>query len=255
MDWHAIDWRKAHAHRASAPSSYRQPRFDRWEAASLTGGLNGLSCLRGNSHEQFLGGGVAVTSPCYPAWGAVMLPGYPTFTSRCPSTTPASTPPCSASSAPACWRGRRSSCSLRCCSPPSATPAYLRARGRQRSDSTHVLAKVRALNRLECVGATFRHALNCLAVVAPDWLVAHSPPAWLERYGARFVDDRLPESKAEREELGDRDRRRWARPARRARRARGTQLAGSGPGRADPAPGLAAAVHLDAAGDLALAHE
>ena len=77
----------------------------------------------------------------------------------------------------------------------------LRARGRQRSDSTHVLAKVRALNRLECVGATFRHALNCLAVVAPDWLVAHSPPAWLERYGPRFVDDRLPESKTERDTL------------------------------------------------------
>jgi len=77
----------------------------------------------------------------------------------------------------------------------------LRARGRQRSDSTHVLAKVRALNRLECVGATFRHALNSLAVVAPDWIVALSPPAWLERYGPRFVDDRLPQSKAERDTL------------------------------------------------------
>ena len=77
----------------------------------------------------------------------------------------------------------------------------LRTRGRQRSDSTHVLATVRALNRLEGVGATFRHALNCLAVVAPDWIVAHSQPAWLERYGPRFADDRLPESTAEREAL------------------------------------------------------
>jgi transposase len=77
----------------------------------------------------------------------------------------------------------------------------LRARGRQRSDSTHVLASVRALNRLECVGATLRHALNCLAVVAPEWLVAQSQPAWLERSGPRFLDDRLPESKAEREVL------------------------------------------------------
>ena len=50
----------------------------------------------------------------------------------------------------------------------------LRSRGRQRSDSTHVLAAVRALNRIKCVGATLRHALNCLAVVAPDWLIAHA---------------------------------------------------------------------------------
>src|SRR5690348_15093701 len=37
---------------------------------------------------------------------------------------------------------------------------WLKARGRQRTDSTHVLAKVRALNRLECVGETMFHALN-----------------------------------------------------------------------------------------------
>jgi transposase len=74
----------------------------------------------------------------------------------------------------------------------------LRAHSRQRSDSTHVLAAVRALNRLECVGATLRHALNSLAVVAPDWLLAHSQSDWLERYGRRLEDYRLPESKAER---------------------------------------------------------
>ncbi len=74
----------------------------------------------------------------------------------------------------------------------------LRVRGRQRSDSTHVLAAVRALNRLECVGATMRHALNSLAVVVPDWLLAHSHPDWLERYGPRMEDYRLPESKDDR---------------------------------------------------------
>ncbi len=42
--------------------------------------------------------------------------------------------------------------------------------GRQRTDSTHVLAAVRALNRLECVIETMRHALESLAVAAPDWL-------------------------------------------------------------------------------------
>ena len=36
----------------------------------------------------------------------------------------------------------------------------LAAGGRQRTDATHVLAKVRALNRLVCVGETFRGALG-----------------------------------------------------------------------------------------------
>ena len=58
---------------------------------------------------------------------------------------------------------------------------WLKARGKQRTDSTHVLAKIRALNRVLCVGATLRHALNCLALVAPDWLRAHSQPEWVER--------------------------------------------------------------------------
>ena len=45
----------------------------------------------------------------------------------------------------------------------------LKIRGRQRTDSTHVLAAVRVLNRLEQVGETLRAALNSLAVVAPEW--------------------------------------------------------------------------------------
>jgi len=36
---------------------------------------------------------------------------------------------------------------------------WLKARGKQRTDSTHVLAKIRAINRLVCVGETLRHAL------------------------------------------------------------------------------------------------
>ena len=43
----------------------------------------------------------------------------------------------------------------------------LKPRGKQRTDSTHVLAAVRALNRVECVGETLRRALNALAAVAP----------------------------------------------------------------------------------------
>ena len=62
---------------------------------------------------------------------------------------------------------------------------WLKARGRQRTDSTHVLAKVRALNRTECVVETLRHAKSVLAVVAPDWGLRQVQPEWLERYGPR----------------------------------------------------------------------
>jgi transposase len=69
---------------------------------------------------------------------------------------------------------------------------WLKVRGRQRTDSTHVLAKVRALNRAECVVETLRHALNVLAVVAPDWLRSQVQPDWLERYGHRADEYRFP---------------------------------------------------------------
>src|SRR5262245_46437556 len=47
---------------------------------------------------------------------------------------------------------------------------WLRARGRQRTDSTHVLAAIRGLNRVELVAATVRAALNALAAAASGWL-------------------------------------------------------------------------------------
>jgi transposase len=77
---------------------------------------------------------------------------------------------------------------------------YLKARGRQRSDSTHVLAKIRALNRIEGVGETFRAALNSLAVAAPEWLKAHLQAEWVDRYGHRIEDYRLPSGKQARED-------------------------------------------------------
>lgn len=76
--------------------------------------------------------------------------------------------------------------------------AWLQARGRQRTDSTHVLAHVRAVNRLECVRETLRHALNRLATVAPAWLQAHCLPAWGERYGRRLDATRLSTSTEDR---------------------------------------------------------
>src|SRR3954466_6631009 len=52
----------------------------------------------------------------------------------------------------------------------------LKARGWQRTDSTHVLAAVRDLNRIELLAETLRAALNAIAVVAPNWLRALAPP-------------------------------------------------------------------------------
>ena len=77
----------------------------------------------------------------------------------------------------------------------------LKARGRQRTDSTHVLAAVRALNRVELVTETMRHALTVLADFAPDWLRAHGRPEWVERYERRPEADRLPSKLAERQAL------------------------------------------------------
>ncbi len=68
-----------------------------------------------------------------------------------------------------------------------------KARGRQRTDSTHVLAAIRTLNRLELVAETLRAALNDIAVVAPNWLHALAPSEWHERYDRRVEDMRLPE--------------------------------------------------------------
>jgi transposase len=69
---------------------------------------------------------------------------------------------------------------------------YLKTRGRQWTDSTHVLGALRVLSRLERAAETLRAALNALAVAAPDWLRAQAPPEWFERYGRRVEDYRLP---------------------------------------------------------------
>lgn len=77
----------------------------------------------------------------------------------------------------------------------------LKAGGQQRTDSSHVLAAVRQVNRLELVGETMRQALNELAVAFPDWLREQVEPVWFERYRVRFERYRLPEEKSEQEVL------------------------------------------------------
>ena len=73
------------------------------------------------------------------------------FRARCSPAAPRS----------GCWR----SCWTRC-----QDRGLLKARGRQRTDATHVLASIRVMNRLELLGETLRAALNELATVAPGWL-------------------------------------------------------------------------------------
>jgi transposase len=77
----------------------------------------------------------------------------------------------------------------------------VKARGKQRTDSTHVLGAVRDLHLLELVGETLRATLDDLAAVVPDWLRTLAPSAWFERYGHRVKDSRLPRSREKREAL------------------------------------------------------
>jgi transposase len=51
-----------------------------------------------------------------------------------------------------------------------AAGGLLKASGKQRTDSTHVVAAVAALNRLELAGESVRAALEALAAAHPDWL-------------------------------------------------------------------------------------
>jgi transposase len=79
----------------------------------------------------------------------------------------------------------------------------LKAGGRQRTDSTHILSAARTLTRLECVLETLRHALNVLAGVAPAWVLAQTTAEWVERYGARASEYRLPKSETKRRQFAE----------------------------------------------------
>src|SRR6266700_26688 len=78
---------------------------------------------------------------------------------------------------------------------------WLKAGGKQRTDSTHVLARVRSLSNLECVGETLRAVLDDLAALDPDWLVQHITPDWFERYSHRVENYRLPKAESQRTAL------------------------------------------------------
>ena len=87
---------------------------------------------------------------------------------------------------------------LQCCK----DQGLVKKHGKQRTDSTRVLASIRKLNRLELVAETLRAALNELATVAPEWVRQIAPEEWYQRYGRRIEDYRLPKSAAQRDAYG-----------------------------------------------------
>jgi transposase len=80
---------------------------------------------------------------------------------------------------------------------------FLGGHQQQRTDSTHVVAAIRALTRLELVIETMRRALDDLAQVAPAWLQLQIQPDWGPRYSRRIDSYYLPKRTEAREELAE----------------------------------------------------
>src|SRR6266571_4877298 len=78
---------------------------------------------------------------------------------------------------------------------------WLKPRGKQRTDATAVLARVRALSSLESVGESMRAALDAVASQEPEWVQAHLHPEWFERYVHRFELARFPKAETQRQLL------------------------------------------------------
>jgi transposase len=76
----------------------------------------------------------------------------------------------------------------------------LKGKKKQRTDSTYIIAAVRALSLLELVGEAMRRVLDEAAQIAPDWLRTHMKPEWITRYGRRFDGYPLSIGKAKRGE-------------------------------------------------------
>ncbi|HEY4388826.1 MAG TPA: hypothetical protein VGN34_30615 [Ktedonobacteraceae bacterium] len=47
------------------------------------------------------------------------------------------------------------------------------------------------------------YVLNVLSEVAPEWVCAHVPPEWVERYGERLEHERLPKEEKERKQYAN----------------------------------------------------
>jgi len=78
----------------------------------------------------------------------------------------------------------------------------LGAGGKQRTDSTSVVAAVRDLNRLELVGESVRALVEALSAAAPDWLAqVIDVSGWSRRYGRRIDSWKMPASKTKQDTL------------------------------------------------------
>jgi len=76
------------------------------------------------------------------------------------------------------------------------------AGGKQRTDSTHVVAAVAALNRLELAGQSVRAVLEALSAAHPGWLAQRICVGdFTRRYGTPMTSWRPPLSQAKRDEL------------------------------------------------------
>ena len=83
-----------------------------------------------------------------------------------------------------------------------AAGGLVKAGGKQRTDSTHVIAAVAALNRLELAGESVRAAVEALAAAHPGWLEQRICVSdWARRYGTPMTAWRPPASQAKQDEL------------------------------------------------------
>lgn len=75
----------------------------------------------------------------------------------------------------------------------------IKSRGKQRTDSTHVIANIRTMNRTEIIDESFRATLNELAILEPDWLTLIAKSDWYDKYSSRVENYRLPKSVEDKE--------------------------------------------------------
>lgn len=79
----------------------------------------------------------------------------------------------------------------------------VKAGGRQRTDSTRVLAAIRGMNRLELAGESVRGVLEALTAAAPGWLAGVIDGSWQQVYGQRIDNLRLPAIETARARLAE----------------------------------------------------
>ena len=83
-----------------------------------------------------------------------------------------------------------------------AAEGLVRAGGKQRSDSTHVIAEAAVLDRAQLTGESVRAVLEAVTAADPGWLGQRVCVSdWARRYGTPMTSWRPPSSRAEQDEL------------------------------------------------------